>query len=160
MARRLPSWVQRLEGLGPFGLVLLRLVFGFHLIHASFPHAFMPAAQREFAVYLASIGIPFPLAAAYLVHGVEFFGGAALMAGLWVRAVAVPLILNFLVALLVALPGRPYKERFQAIQMLAVTAFFLVSGAGPLSLDGRLESRGDKEAQPNEQTSAHGPGRA
>ncbi len=118
----------------------LRLAFGAHLMFVS-THLFSSAGQREFAGYLASIYVPFPLLSAYLAHVTEFFGGLALVVGLWVRPAAAALVFNFLVAVGVALKGQPYAKQAPAIQMLAVSLFFLVHGAGAWSLDGLIRKR-------------------
>jgi hypothetical protein len=39
--------------------------------------------------------------------------------------------------------GKTYKESFEAIQMLAVSFFFLFNGSGKLSVDDYLENRKD-----------------
>jgi putative oxidoreductase len=124
-----------------YGAIFIRIAFGFHLIRASYCELFDFAAQKEFATFLASIGVPFPLIGAYLCHITEFFGGVALIAGFLVRPFAIPLIVTFAVAWFVAQWGKPYKEQFQAIQMLAVSLFFLFHGAGRLSLDNFFFSR-------------------
>lgn len=118
----------------------LRLAFGAHLMVVS-THLFSPGGQREFAGYLASIHVPFPLLSAYLAHVTEFFGGLALVVGLLVRPAAAALVFTFLVAVGVALKGQPYAKQAPAIQMLAVSLFFLVHGAGVWSLDGLIRKR-------------------
>jgi putative oxidoreductase len=142
MIKRLFSgFDSRFVQLKDYGAIFIRIAFGFHLILASYRELFDFAAQKEFATFLASIGVPFPLIGAYLCHITEFFGGVALIAGFLVRPFAIPLIVTFAVAWFVAQWGKPYKEQFQAIQMLAVSFFFLLHGAGKLSLDNFLFSR-------------------
>ena len=128
-----------------YGAVFIRLAFGVHLVRSSYPEVFDPSAQREFASYLASIGVPFPLVGSYLCHFAEFFGGLALILGLLVRPFGAVLVINFLVAIFVAQWGKPYKETFQAIQALAVALFSLVNGAGALSNDSFLRRKGSSE---------------
>lgn len=118
----------------------LRLAFGAHLMFVS-THLFSPAGQRAFAEYLASIHVPYPLLSAYLAHATEFFGGLALVLGILVRPAAAALVFNFLVAVGVALQGQPYAKQAPAIQMLAVSLFFLVNGAGAWSLDRLVRKR-------------------
>lgn len=120
--------------------LFLRLAFGAHLMWVS-TALFNPAGQREFAAYLASIQVPFPLMSAYLAHVTEFFGGLALVLGLLVRPAAAALVFNFLVAVGVALKGQPYGQQAPALQMLAVSLFFLVNGAGAWSLEGLIRKR-------------------
>lgn len=112
----------------------LRLAFGAHLMFVS-TELFQVAEQRDFAAYLATLHIPFPLMSAYLAHITEFFGGLALILGLTVRPAAAALVFNFLVAVGVAMRGQPYIKQAPALQMLAIALFFLFYGAGEWSLD-------------------------
>ncbi len=57
---------------------------------------------QEVANYFQSLHIPFPLANAYFVSGVEFFGGALLLLGLLSRLASLPLIGAMAVAFLTA----------------------------------------------------------
>jgi putative oxidoreductase len=50
--------------------------------------------------FFTTLGIPFPEANAYLVSYTELFGGVLLALGLCTRLTAVPLLINFIVALL------------------------------------------------------------
>lgn len=125
------GWLDKNRDLGAF---FIRLAFGLHLMYSS-ADLFDPAAQREFAGYLATIGVPLPLLGAYLCHVVEFFGGLLLILGLCVRPAAALLLVNFAVALF-AVRAEPYKGQFQALQLFAVAAFLLLNGAGGLALDG------------------------
>ena len=132
------AWLRRHRSAGA---VFIRIAFGFHLMRSSYPEVFSPALLRDFAGYLSSIGMPFPLAGAYACHITEFFGGIALILGIAVRPVACLLICNFTVAVFWAGWGKPYKDTFQAIQLLAVAWFALFHGAGAFSLDGLLGRR-------------------
>lgn len=82
-------------------LLLLRgiagAVFTFHGAQKLFG-VFGGPGLNGFAGYLGSLGIPFPLANAYLAAGAEFFGGLALLAGFGVGIASVPLVVTMLVA--------------------------------------------------------------
>jgi putative oxidoreductase len=125
----------RLDHLRSAATLMLRVAFGVHFMMSSYPEVFSASAQREFAQFLASMHVPFPLASAYLCHYTEFFGGLALVLGVAVRFITVPLIINFLVAVFVAQWGKPYTDQFQAIQALIVCVFFCLHGAGAFSVD-------------------------
>jgi putative oxidoreductase len=76
-------------------LLAIRLVWGSELFEAGsgkLLHIDKPIA------YFTSLGIPFPVANAYLVGGTEMFGGIFLALGLVGRLTAIPLIINFIVA--------------------------------------------------------------
>ena len=53
----------------------------------------------KFALLLQHTGVPFPLQTAWLVTGLEVFGGAALILGLLVTLVSIPLIVSMIVAM-------------------------------------------------------------
>lgn len=141
MRPRLRSISEWLRARQSAGALFIRVAFGVHLIRSSYPEVFSPALLRDFAGDLASLGMPFPLAGAYACHITEFFGGIALILGLAVRPVAALLICNFTVAVFWAGWGKPYKDTFQAIQLLAVACFALFHGAGAFSFDHLLSRR-------------------
>lgn len=61
---------------------------------------------QNFAGYLASLGVPLPLLAAWIVTVVETFGGLAILLGLFTREAALLLSLDMLTAFfLVHLPN-------------------------------------------------------
>jgi putative oxidoreductase len=89
------------------------------------------------------MGVPFPYLMGWIYILTEFIGGIAIIVGFKTRWFALPLIFNFIVALVLVHLGKTYKESFEAIQMLAVSFFFLFNGSGKLSVDDYLENRKD-----------------
>jgi putative oxidoreductase len=78
-------------------LFTIRLVWGVELLETGsgkLLHIDKPIG------YFTSLGIPFPVENAYLVGGTELFGGIFLALGLLSRLVAIPLIIDFVVAYL------------------------------------------------------------
>ena len=115
------------------------------------------------------LGMPFPHFTASFVGGVEIVGGLLLLGGLMTRVIAIPLIIEMIVAMLSTkislflgtspLPPPPapplfgmwavlHEIRSEYAQLLT-TAFLLVNGPGRWSLDALLqsESKGLQEAQ-------------
>jgi putative oxidoreductase len=83
----------------PFGALLLRLVLGaMFVVHGYIKWAVVgvPATIK----YFATLGLPEWLV--YPVIALEILGGLALMAGWYVRIVAIPLLLNLMGTILVA----------------------------------------------------------
>ena len=78
-------------------LLPLRLVIGVgFLAHGLAKWNRGPA---KFAVLLKHTGVPFPLLTAWLVTGLEVFGGVALILGLLVTIVSIPLLVSMVVAI-------------------------------------------------------------
>ncbi|MBC7790832.1 MAG: DoxX family protein [Anaerolineae bacterium] len=76
----------------------LRIVLGAGMVYHGFPKLFSPEGHQAFAAMLTQIGVPAPNTMSYLVGVVEFFGGMMLVAGAFVGAVSVFLIVDMLVA--------------------------------------------------------------
>jgi uncharacterized membrane protein YphA (DoxX/SURF4 family) len=104
------------------------------------------------------LGIPFPDLTATFVGSLEIVGGILLMAGLFTRAIAIPFIIEMVVAILTTkislylgtsplpLPSAPPKVGFWAVMhetrsdyaQILTSIFLLVVGPGPWSLDALL----------------------
>ncbi len=108
------------------------------------------------------LGIPFPDVMATFVGGLEVIGGLLLIAGLLTRVIAVPLLVDMVVAMLttkiplylgtypLAPPPVPPQFGFWAVlheirsdeAQFLCTAFLMIVGAGPWALDAlRARSR-------------------
>lgn len=107
------------------------------------------------------LGIPFPSFSAHFVAGLEIGGGLLLLAGLMTRAIAVPFIVEMIVAILSTkvslylgtspLPPPPappivglwavlHEVRSEWAQM-ATAMFLFAAGPGPISVDAWLAGR-------------------
>jgi putative oxidoreductase len=107
------------------------------------------------------IGIPFPDITATFIGSLEIVGGLLLMAGLLTRVIAIPFIIEMVVAILTTkislylgtsqlpLPPAPPKVGFWAVMhetrsdyaQILTSIFLLVVGPGPWSLDAWLRRR-------------------
>jgi putative oxidoreductase len=84
----------------PYGWTLLplRLLIGTgFLLHGLAKWNRGPA---KFGLLLQHTGVPFPFQTAWLVTCLEVFGGAAVLVGLFVTILSIPLIISMLVAIL------------------------------------------------------------
>jgi putative oxidoreductase len=122
-------------------LLVLRLVFGYHLLHYAVPHVLDATSRADFVGFLAKQGVPMPAFSGWLSIGAELLGGLSLVAGLLIRPACAVLVVNFMVALVVAHRHHGYDESVEALQMLAVVITLLGTGAGPLSVDALLKRR-------------------
>ena len=80
------------------GITLLRVVVGsVFLVHGS-QKLFIDGINGVAGTF-TQIGIPFPLLSAYLATFAEFFGGLAILLGLFTRLAAIPVAFTMLVAI-------------------------------------------------------------
>jgi putative oxidoreductase len=133
----------------------LRLVIGYGFMAHGW--AKLSRGLEGFAKLLEQIGAPLPAATAWVSTFVELLGGLAILAGAFVAAISVPLIIMMLVAMLTV----HLRYGFSAIHTIGLTAdgpqfgppgievnllyiagllALILGGAGPLSID-RLLTR-------------------
>jgi putative oxidoreductase len=133
----------------------LRLMLGVGMMIHGFPKLFSPGGHDQFEQSLVGIGVPAPGIAAWLVGGLELFGGALVILGALTRLLSALFIVEMLVAAsTVHLPngfntinitgmgpdgpifGMPGYE----LNLLYIAGFaaLLISGAGQYSVDAAL----------------------
>ena len=130
-----------LEKYKEYGVIFIRLIVGFHLIYGTQDNVFSYARMGEFADFLFARGVPFPLCSAFLSAYAQFICGILFIIGLATRYAALVMIINFIAALIIAHIGDTYPNMFPALMMLAAACFFLMHGAGKVSVDSLLERR-------------------
>ena len=81
--------------LGPF---FLRLIIGYGFMAHGF--AKLSRGPAGFEKLLTQLGVPLPHFSSWLVPLIEFFGGLAVLLGIFVNITAIPLIATMLVAML------------------------------------------------------------
>src|SRR5271155_469315 len=135
-------------------LLAVRLVWGYELYGAGsgkLLHIEKPIA------YFTSLGIPFPVENAYLVGCTEMFGGIFLGLGLLSRVVAIPLIIDFIVAYLTTEQEALRKlihfdpDAFisaDPFTYLLASVIMLVFGPGAYSVDRILKSVFSSSSEP------------
>lgn len=151
-------WLAEPPGSAPAPTILIRLMAGgVFLWEGVIKFVFANQGVGRFT----KIGIPFPELAADFVGVLEIVGGILLLLGLFTRFIAIPFIVEMIVAMLstkiaifygvspLPLPPVPPQTGFWAVlhevrseyaQLLTVT-FLLIVGAGPWSLDGLMARR-------------------
>ena len=118
-----------------FGLLVLRVVAGGHLVYMTQDNVFSWARMREFEQFLAHHGFAWPLFCAVLSVIGQFGGGLLLVLGLFTRFAGLLVAFNFVVAIWMVDSKAPYPAAFAALALVAAGACFMFAGAGRYSLD-------------------------
>lgn len=104
------SSLARLQGTAAdIGLLILRVTLGVVFIYHGGQKLFGLFGGYGLAgtaQWMGSIGIPLPYVSALAAGSAEFFGGLALLLGLWTRVAAVPMVFTMLVAIVSAHWGK------------------------------------------------------
>lgn len=122
-----------------FGAVFLRLVIGSYIIWGVQDNILSQERMLEFENFLAAHGVPYPYFAARLSVYAQLICGVSILLGAFVRLTAIPFIINFVAAIVIAHRGDTFSGMFPALVMIAAGLFFLFHGAGKLSVDELLE---------------------
>lgn len=120
------------------GFAILRVFAGLAM---AFGHGFEKIPPSETVVEgIGQLGFPVPLLSSWMAALAEFVGGLLLALGLLTRPAAMVIGSTMIVAAFVALAGDSFEVRELALFYLVTALFFMVCGAGDLSLD-RLARR-------------------
>lgn len=134
------------RGVNPdLGLAILRVVLGVIFIAHGAPKLF--GGVDGFAGFLGSLGVPLPLAFAWLVALLEFFGGLSLIIGFLVAPLALLLASEMLAAIILVhaergfyVVGFPPNGGIEFNLLLMVSLLVLVfGGPGLAAIDTRRE---------------------
>ncbi len=135
-----PAVARLYEALAPLSYTLIRMTLGLILIPHGFNKLFLNdavAASRNFVHF----GWAYPLAWAYFIGALEFFGGILLALGLFTRVIAAAIVIEMaVIAFAVLWPNWSWGHRgmeyvvFMGVVALAI--FF--RGGGKWSLDNVL----------------------
>ena len=130
----------------PRATLLVRLLVGCVFLSEGIQKFLFPQALG--VGRFIKIGIPAPQFFAPFVGAVEIIGGALLIVGLLTRLASIALMINISVAILTTKLPMLAKSGFWATAhearvdycMLLGTIFLLIVGAGPLSIDDKIEA--------------------
>jgi putative oxidoreductase len=141
------SWlVPRRQTWYDLGLLLLRLqiavVFIFHGSQKLFG-AFGGSGMSGFTDMLSGMDVPMPAVAAWVSALTEFLGGILVGFGLLTRLVAIPMVINMVVAITFVhshafgLSNQPPGMEYALTLAIVLTAL-LIAGPGRWSIDGMI----------------------
>ena len=118
-----------------YGPLFIRLIVGYRLVWGTADNVFNHAQMVEFSHFLGGLGVPWPLFAAFVSAYAQFICGLLFVLGAYTRLAAMVMVINFIVALLLAHIGKTFLDNYDALVMLFGSAFLLVHGAGRLAID-------------------------
>jgi len=168
---RLFSWLVSPPTNGPKSILILRLMAG----GVFFWEGILKFVYTNQGVgRFTKIGIPFPHETAVFVACLEIVGGLLLMSGLGTRLIAIPFVIEMIVAILstkislylgtspLPLPPAPPKIGIWAVlheiradyAQILTTAFLLINGPGKWSLDAVLQHGLKSTLSPRVQSSS------
>lgn len=120
-------------GESSWAAIPLRLMMGIILAVSGYGKL---VAMAGTIAFFTKQGFPVPVATAWFIALLEFFGGIALLAGLFVRYLGILYTIEFVVAALwVKFPGVGYIATRIDLMLIAAAAALIFIGAGPWSVD-------------------------
>jgi putative oxidoreductase len=150
MAPRLPYWR---ENAVTVALTALRIGAGVIFVAHGLQKLYDPAGTAQAFI---AMGIPYPHLSVYLAIAGELFGGLGLLIGFLTPLAALGPITVMLVAIFRVHYGKGLFAQNGGwefpLMLLLVSLFFLMRGAGPISVDGMIlrmrERRGVRRVPP------------
>ena len=129
----------------PF-LLAIRLYWGWQFLQTGWGKL---SAIHKVVGFFTDLGIPAPALNAWFVSGLEFGGGLMLIVGLGSRLVALPLVIDMIVAYITADREALFSifsspEKFMAaapFTFLVASLIILIFGSGKASVDALLAGR-------------------
>ncbi|HKS27111.1 MAG TPA: DoxX family protein [Pyrinomonadaceae bacterium] len=133
--------LESLDRYRDYAALFLRLMVGPFIIWGVQDNVLSWEQMLEFRDFLAERGVPSPLLAAHVSVYTQLICGISILLGAFVRLTSIAFIINFIAALLIAHRGDSFRGMFPALMMLSVGFFFLLHGAGKVSVDEWLGKR-------------------
>ena len=124
------------------GALVLRVFTGLALALAH-GRGKLPPSER-FIGLVEAMGFPAPIFFAWAAGLAEFGGGLLLAVGLLTRPAAFFILVTMLVASFLQQAGDPFVEREPSLLFAAIATYFLLAGAGRLSVDAWVENRASR----------------
>ncbi|HEY0179374.1 MAG TPA: DoxX family protein [Dokdonella sp.] len=142
IARVCESVLRRLVRVDWLAPLVVRVVFGYFWFETGWAKLH---DLDGFTARFVDWGMPFPAFSAALSAGTELVGGALIVLGLLTRLVAIPMIVNMIVAIaLVVIKNVGGVDDFvelDEVVYILIFAWLLIAGPGRASLDALLARR-------------------
>jgi putative oxidoreductase len=132
MLDRMFSWFDRHR---EWGVIFIRLAFGFWLIYGTQDNVFSAERMVEFQQFMSANGFPYAVPGSYVSAYAQFICGFLYILGAATRVAGAVIVINFLFALAIAHRSTPLAADMPPLAMLAVALFLLFHGAGRFSVD-------------------------
>jgi putative oxidoreductase len=132
MLDRMFSWFDRHR---EWGVIFIRLAFGFWLIYGTQDNVFSAERMVEFQQFMSANGFPYAVPGSYVSAYAQFICGFLYILGAATRVAGAVMVINFLFALAIAHRSTPLAADMPPLAMLAVALFLLFHGAGRFSVD-------------------------
>jgi len=113
-------------------LLVLRIAIGVVFIIHGYDKLFGDLGIAGFAGFLAKLGVPFPLFFSWVVSLVEFFGGIAVLVGVWVKPAAALIAIDMVVAFFLVKGGLPKGDL--ELVLFAMALALVLAGSGKYQL--------------------------
>ena len=125
-----------LNGLQPFGALLMRLALGVSMAVHGYGRVVPHGALNHYVQYIASLGMPHWLG--YVSAYTEFAGGILLIVGLLTRLTAALIAINMLVAFFYVGIHQGFGIYNYILALVALGVMLTFYGAGALALDRKI----------------------
>jgi putative oxidoreductase len=128
------------ESIAPYSYSIIRFIAGAILVYHGYGKLFGGIIQGVADHVVTPLGLPMPMAWAYFLGILEFFGGIALAIGLFTRPIALMLTIEFLIITFWHLPNgysfsSPRGGFEYPLVLLVLYAAIFFRGGGRLSVD-------------------------
>jgi putative oxidoreductase len=125
-----------LNGLQPFGALLLRLALSLSMTVHGYQKVVPHDALPHFVHYVTTLGMPYWLG--YISAFTELLGGVFLFLGLFTRLAAALVAINLLVAFATVGIHQGFGIYNYILALAAIAVMLVFYGAGSLALDRKL----------------------
>lgn len=119
------------------GVLLLRIFVGLRLVYGVVDNVFSWKHMQAFEAFLEANHFPLPLYSAILSVYAQLVCGLMILTGFYIRAAALIMVVNFLIALIMVHRNDTVEGMTPALAMLFSSLLFVFYGAGKFALQSK-----------------------